>query len=167
MSFKYLDALLEEGAPSPPSRTSRPPERRPVVLIIDDDSSIREALHLLMSGRYELILCASAKEGVAAFNREVSAVVLDVKMEIYDGFWACDELRKLQADIPIIFYSAYQDAKDPYQIINQHRPFGYIVKDGNPKRLLDTLDTAVRLYQSAVRSRRIIDNLKRKRKGPG
>jgi DNA-binding NtrC family response regulator len=152
MSFKGLNnAWRKEKAP--PSKDEEP---RPAVLVIDDDVATRESLHFILMGKYNVLLCASAKEGLAALNDDVCVVVLDVKMHTHDGFWACDELRKKQPDIPIIFYSAYQNVKDPYKIINEHRPFGYVVKDGDIKKLLEAVDTAVRIYKIIVENKRLI-----------
>jgi DNA-binding NtrC family response regulator len=133
------------------------------VLVVDDDGDMRRALELLLSSQYRVITCATATKGVEAFNDEVCAVVLDVKMKGNDGFWACDEIRKLSADVPVIFYSAYQDVKDPFDIINRHRPFAYVSKDGSSKRLLDTVEMATRLYRTTIRSRRIIAQIRSRR----
>lgn len=138
-------------------------EPRPVVLVIDDDLATRESLEFILKDKYNALLCASAQEGLAAFHKDVYAVILDVKMKVHDGFWACDELRKKQADVPIIFYSAYQSLKDPYRIINEHRPFGYIIKDGNLKKLLDTVEMAVQLYKILLENKRLIERLQGRR----
>ena len=151
MAFKSLnDSWREKEKGTAP---------RPVVLVIDDDAATRESLEFVLKDKYEVILCASAREGLAAFRDDVSVVILDVKMKTHDGFWACDELRKKQADIPIIFYSAYQSLKDPFRIINEHRPFGYIIKDGDIKQLLDAVDMAVRVYTMIAENKRIIERL--------
>ena len=84
-----------------------------------------------------------------------AVVVLDVKMRGHDGFWACDEIRKKNPLIPIIFFSAFQDAKNPYDIINDHRPFAYIMKDGEPSRLLSAIGNAVSHYLMVQVSRRL------------
>ena len=156
-----FDALLE-SFPEPKSAKQKSP-RRPLVLVIDDDVSIRQALELVLDSQYQVTLCSSAAEGISAFNEETCAVILDVKMQGRDGFWACDQIRRIAPDVPIIFYSAYQNAKDPFEIINQHRPFAYIAKDGSVQRLLDSLETATRLYQSTLTTRRILEKLKRGR----
>jgi DNA-binding NtrC family response regulator len=167
MSFKELQELLSEvSPPKPDSERVKIPTQRPVVLIVDDDAIIRQSLDFALSEHYELILCASAMDGLRVFSGDVCAVVLDVKMRGHDGFWMCDELRKVEPGIPIIFYSAFQDLKNPFDIINTHRPFGYIVKDNDPTKLLNTLETATRLFQSTLRSRRIIEQLKRRRSQP-
>jgi DNA-binding NtrC family response regulator len=165
MSFNALKALLGEPAP----RSEKPGTRssdKVLVLVIDDDESIRRSLEFLLRDLYQVVSCATARDGVRVFNNEISAVILDVKMDTHDGFWACDQVRRVQPDIPVIFYSAYQDAKDPYRIINEHRPFGYISKDGDPKKLLETLAMAVQLYQSTLRMRRVLEKMKRDRSAP-
>jgi DNA-binding NtrC family response regulator len=168
MSLKDLDSVLAElSEPSSGQSSSRAEapksERLPLVLVVDDDDGMREALNLLLSGRYRVLSCSSAVAGLEAFTDDVCVVILDVKMRGQDGFWACDQIRKRQPDIPIIFYSAYQDVKNPFDIINSYRPFGYLTKDGNSSKLLSTVELAAQLFQSTLRSRRIIERLKRKR----
>jgi DNA-binding NtrC family response regulator len=165
MSFKDLDALLDFAAGSGPRSGQPPPAstRHHTLLVVDDDESIRNSLYSVLSPHYHVVMCESALQGIRALTAEMSAVILDVKMSPHDGFWACSEIRKIQPDIPVIFYSAYQDIKDPFQIINEHRPFGYIMKDGDPNKLLVTLETATHLYHTTLRSKRIIERLKRRK----
>lgn len=138
---------------------------RPVVLVIDDDASARESLQFVMKDKYDVVLCGSAKEGLDAFHAGVRTVILDVKMEGHDGFWACDELHKKQPEIPVIFYSAYQSIKDPSRVISEHRPFDYIVKDGDINRLLTAVDTAVRVYTMMVENNKLIERLQGQKRG--
>jgi DNA-binding NtrC family response regulator len=130
------------------------------VLIIDDDPSIRESLTFLLADRYEVSSCSSASEGVSAVNDEFCAIVLDVKMPGRDGFWACTEIRKKVPDVPVIFYSAYQNLKDPYAVINDHHPFGYVAKGGDVQKLLDMLAAAVDFQAVIVENRKLMRLLK-------
>ncbi|WP_437766707.1 response regulator [Sorangium sp. So ce281] len=144
-------------------KKSEPPANgppRPVILVIDDDAAARDSLDFILSEKYDVLLCASAREGLAALRDGVYAVVLDVKMEGHDGFWACDQLRKRQPDIPIIFYSAYQNIKDPARVIREHRPFAYVIKDGDINRILTSIETAVRVYTLTMENKRFNDSLK-------
>jgi CheY-like chemotaxis protein len=160
MSFKDIDAFLEaEGAPSKSVEMVRPH-----VLVVDDDSIVRTSLATVLQKQYHLILCASAKEGVAAVTADVCAVILDVKMAKYDGFWACKQIRQRHPDLPVIFYSAYQDAKDPYDIINEHRPFGYITKGSDTKRLLEAVELAVTFYTTFFTGKLLIERYKQHRR---
>ncbi|WP_437514872.1 response regulator [Sorangium sp. So ce1099] len=153
MPFEDFDALLDrDGARRDASDTSRPH-----VVVVDDDAAIRKSLSGLLGATYQITTCASAKEGVHAVHEETCAVILDVKMGRYDGFWACDQIRRKCSDVPVIFYSAYQDAKDPYDIINEHRPFGYITKSGDIKRLLDAVQAAVGLHLRILEGKRYIE----------
>lgn len=160
MSFDNLRTLLNN-----PQRAAAPAGRYPVVLI-DDDDAIRDSLTDLLQDDYQIIACASAREGVAAVDESVAAVIVDVRMPGEDGFWACSEIRKKTPDMPVIFYSAYQDVKDPYAIINEHRPFGYVTKGQDIEKLLETLRLAVKLQGMIISNRRLIARLQ-KLQGPG
>jgi DNA-binding NtrC family response regulator len=143
-------------------RRPQAPSERYRVVVIDDDASVRDSLQLLLNAHYDVLLCASARAGVDAVDEKTCAVILDVKMPGEDGFAACNEIRRKVPDIPIIFYSAYQNLKDPYAIINEHRPFGYIVKGGDEvRKLLDVLGTAVRVQAMIVDNRELIKRLEK------
>jgi len=142
------------------------PHQECAVVLIDDDPSILESLTFLLGDRYQIASCSSAREGVDAITDEVCAIVLDVKMPGQDGFWACTEIRKKVPDVPVIFYSAYQNLKDPYAVINDHRPFGYVAKGGEVQTLLDMLEAAVELQAAIVENRKLIRRLKSSQQPP-
>ena len=153
MSFDEFDSLVNKPQGSQP-----PPAKHPIV-VIDDDESIRDNLALLLGDRYRVTLCASAKEGLNAVDEDVCAVIVDIKMPRQDGFWACAYIRKKVPDVPIIFYSAYHDVKDPYSIINEFRPFGYVDKGDDIQKLVDILNVAVQLQAIIIFNRRLIQKL--------
>ncbi|HLL01038.1 MAG TPA: response regulator [Myxococcaceae bacterium] len=156
MSFKDLSALLQEDA----QLTKADGAPRPHILVIDDDETIRKSLAALFGKRYTVVLAASAQEGLAVLSGDIRVAIVDVKMKGHDGFWACNELRKVYPELPVIFYSAYQDLKDPYQIINEHRPFGYLTKDGDRRRLVEAVDMAVRLSGLTREAKQLVDSLR-------
>lgn len=159
MSFKSFNALLDgDGA-----LVAAPSAPQPHVVVVDDDAAIRKSLSGLLGALYQVTTCASAREGIDAVHDETCAVILDVKMGRHDGFWACDQIRRKCSDVPVIFYSAYQDAKDPYDIINEHRPFGYITKSGEIQRLLDAVEAAVGLHLRILEGRRMIERYRKLR----
>ncbi len=163
MSFEELDRLLEEEGAS----SGVVPTHRDMVVVVDDDEAARKALTILLRSRYTVVTCASGAEGVVAVSEDTCAVVLDIKMSDHDGFWTCDQIRKRFPDVPVILFSAYQDVKSPYEIINQHRPFGYFMKGGDPDLLLKCVERAVRLHRMAINNRRIVETLRRsRREGP-
>ena len=144
--------------------TSRKPpgndgEKR-TILLIDDDPSMREALLFALRRTYRVVVAQNAVAGLKAMNADVSAVILDIKMEGPDGFWACEQIQKAHPHTPIIFHSAYQDLKDPFEVINQHRPFAYIVK-GHPGQLFDAIARAIALHDRLLEYRDVLDRLDR------
>jgi DNA-binding NtrC family response regulator len=153
-SFRTTDYLLAQG------QDEDEPEKHHVVVVIDDDITIRESLAFLLSDFYDVSTFGSAKDGVTSITEDVCAVVLDVKMPGHDGFWACNEIRKRVPNMPVIFYSAYQNLKDPYAIINDHRPFGYVAKGDDVQRLLEMLKAAVELQSMIVANQRLLRALR-------
>jgi DNA-binding NtrC family response regulator len=149
---------LEAALSNRSHRNSASRERHPVV-VIDDDKASRESLAFVLGDQYEVITCATAKDGVAAVHEDICVVIIDVRMPEQDGFATCDEIRRKCEDIPVIFYSAYQGAKDPMDIINDHRPFAYVVKGGNLNRLIDVVRLAVQLQSMVIQNRKIIRRL--------
>ncbi|WP_437671316.1 response regulator [Sorangium sp. So ce131] len=163
MPSKESDTLLEADPGRRPDHETPESTRIPLVLVVDEDKQIWQSLGELLSDRYRLVVCASALDGVAAFTEDTCAVIIDVRMSGQDGFWVCDQIRKAQPEVPVIFYSAYQDEKDSFEVINAHRPFAYVDKHGPAQKLLDALEKATRIFQSTLRSRRIIERLQRRR----
>jgi DNA-binding NtrC family response regulator len=139
------------------------PAVRHQIVVIDDDLASRGSLAFVFKSQYDVITCATAKEGVAAVNEETCAVILDIRMPEQDGFSACDEIRRLYPDMPILFYSAYQNAKDPLEIINDHRPFAYVVKGGDLDKLVRLVGLAVQLQAVIVKNRRLLNKLQAER----
>jgi DNA-binding NtrC family response regulator len=162
MPIQELEELLQQVVAS-----QRQQVERPRIVVVDDDLNMRRSLETLLSDTYLVALASSATEGVAAVDEQTCAVVLDIKMKGYDGFWACSEIRKRYPDVPIIFYSAWQDLKDPYQIINEHRPFGYLTKDGDTVRLLDMVEAAVRIHRVTLYNKKLVEGLVRGRHSGG
>lgn len=137
---------------------------KPLILIVDDDANVREALKITLGKKYDLILCANGNEAIEKVNLPFFAVILDIKMEGKNGFETFIEIKKKKLYLPIIFHSAYQDLKDPYEIINDYRPFGYVVKEGESKKLLDTIESAVDYFFQINRNATLVKELEKSEK---
>lgn len=152
-----------ETALSNRSKGSDLPLVRHQIVVIDDDQASRGSLAFIFKDLYEVITCATAKDGVAAVGEDTCAVILDIRMPEQDGFSACDEIRRNHPDMPIIFYSAYQSAKDPIEIINDHHPFAYVVKGGDLERLVRLVGLAVQIQSVIIKNRKLLNKLQAER----
>ncbi|MDX2128833.1 MAG: response regulator [Chloroherpetonaceae bacterium] len=77
------------------------------ILIIDDEEMLRVLMaDFLEAENYQVFLAESGKRGVELFKQyqgELLAVLLDSNMPEMNGEQTLDELRKLDASIPIFF----------------------------------------------------------------
>lgn len=153
MSLDDLEKLIESDA-------GEDLGDRPVVVVIDDDASIRSSLGQVLREKYEVRTCVDGLDGVRAVDKNTGCVILDVRMPNHDGFWVCKHLRKRDPDVPIIFHSAYQDLKDPYEVINEFHPFGYIVKGDTLAALLQLVAKAVKHSERLREGRRTLERLR-------
>jgi two-component system response regulator DctR len=140
MAFDDLGSLLEEDFGS--EKTIELKDKA-IVLVIDDDPTMRDDIEYALQDDYSVQLYGTAKEGVAAINSNVNVVILDIRMPDQDGFKTFQQIKERNFHIPIIFHSAYQDVKDPYDVMNEYRPFGYVVKGTSLSKLLNSVASAV------------------------
>ncbi len=116
---------------------------KPVIMVVDDDLNIRNALSFTLRDKYDVRLCADGAAGIAQVDNAVNTVILDIKMPGIDGFQVYDTIQKSHPDIPIIFYSAFQDIMESVEFKRKYKPFGYFDKSGNTDELIARVDQAV------------------------
>ena len=132
---------------------------KPSIMVVDDDINVRRSIQIAFRKNYNMLICESGEECIEEINPSIFAVVLDIKMKGKNGFETFIELRKKFPFLPVIFHSAYQDLKDPYEIMNDYRPFGYVVKGGNGKELIHTLENAVDYYSQINKNAELVKQL--------
>ena len=132
-----------------------------LIVIIDDDATIRMSLEYSLREHYQVEVYGNGKDAVEALKPESSVVILDIKMPDHDGFWTFKELRNIDADLPIIFHSAYQDLEDPFVIINEYRPFGYLNKSGDLSELMNMVRKAVEYRERVDSQRHLMEQLRK------
>ena len=156
------------------TRKQKTEQDRPFVLIVDDDADVRLALQTSFKEQYGTLLAKDGPEAVRAMTCDVAVVILDIKMSDYDGFWVFRTIRKSYPYVPIIFYSAYQDLKNPYSVMNDYRPFAYVTKGAGIDNLIEQVTLAVKywfdvVHHSTVTRRlisRVLDEVRHKTQAP-
>lgn len=84
------------------------------ILIVEDDTYTREGLaEILRREGFEPILAADGNQGMEALSAETPALIcLDVMMPGKSGFDLCRDIRKANAQVPIIFITAKSEEID-------------------------------------------------------
>lgn len=132
---------------------------KPVVMIIDDDINLLDDLAYALKDDYRVWGCPSGEEGMERLDETVSAVVLDIRMPGQDGFQIFKAIKDRFLHLPVLFHSAYQDLKDPYEIMNEYRPFGYVSKSAGLEQLKDSIASAVAYYAQIRQNRELVREL--------
>ncbi len=151
---------------SPDSAPGEPLKARPTVVVIDDDPRMRAALAFTLRQDYEVRLCASAQEGIAAMTEEVNLVILDIRMPGVDGLQAYHKIKGSFPKVPIIFYTAFQDILEKQDLLLTHKAFGYFDKNGDVSGLKAAIEKAVQ-HHSVISSMASAQKLVRGIKQPG
>src|SRR5476651_1347900 len=91
------------------------------ILLVEDDPNLGMLLqdYLQLKGKFDVILCKDGDEGLREFTKQVyDLLILDVMMPKKDGFTLGKEIRKMNADVPIIFATAKGMIEDKTQAFN-------------------------------------------------
>jgi CheY-like chemotaxis protein len=88
------------------------------ILVIDDEQGIRYLLDTLLSRKgYEVVLASSGQKGLELFRRErPDVVVLDLKMPEMDGVTVLREIRRTDAQQPVIILTGARTADAEQQV---------------------------------------------------
>ena len=155
-SKKLPSKGIDDG--NPPAHLKSPK----TIFVVDDDPIILQTLEVVLANDYNMVGFLVGTEAVEKVDDSVFVVVLDVKMKDKDGFQIFAEIKKKYQHLPIIFYSAYQDLRDPYDIMNTMRPFGYVSKEKSARNLLDTIESAVAYYQQVQDNAYLVTELEQR-----
>ena len=128
------------------------------VMIVDDDESQLFSIKKILERDYELILCDRGQKALDDYelhHQKIKAILLDIRLPDIEGFEVFKRIKERNQNIPIIFITGYQSTYgDGFEVYQQYRPHGYIVKnhENEVTMIKDTLANAVAYYN------RILEN---------
>ncbi len=126
--------------------TAKAPEgRQEVVLVVEDDPTLRLGLtKTLRSAGFRVEIAKTGREGLdAALALRPDLVLLDVMLPGLNGFEICEELRRVDAEVPILMVTAKGEEQDKVRGLRLGAD-DYIVKPFGIAELLARVDAALR-----------------------
>ena len=112
------------------------------ILLVDDNQLLLEEMTEIISQEFEVVGCTNPFKVMEILDETFRAVVLDVRMDGKNGFEVCEDINR-EFNLPVIFYTAFQNEQSFIDIINNYRPFGYLQKGGDPELLIKKIHLAV------------------------
>lgn len=113
------------------------------LLIIDDNKEVLDALSVILSGDYELVISDSYQQAIKKINPGIHVVLLDIKMTYKNGIETFSLLKAHYPYLKIIFHSAYPGNEEQALIADSLPHSGYLTKgDYDITELLKTLERA-------------------------
>ena len=134
------EASRPSSSASVPASVSPPLSPGELILVVDDQEDIRHLLATVLHGHgYRTLLAVDGGDAVTVFRQHASgitAVITDLHMPHTEGGSLADLLRKIRADIPILFMSGLNEtldghdgrpatSKDPF-LLKPFRPIALI-----------------------------------------
>ena len=115
------------------------------ILIVDDEEAIRESLDtLLQLEGYSTAMAESGGEGVTALKDEFfDLVLLDLMLPDRSGLEVVEEVRRTNAEIPILMLTAYGSVENAVQAIKRGAN-DFLTKPWNNAKLLLEIEQAIR-----------------------
>ena len=115
-------------------------ERPRRILVVDDDPHHNKIVKALLEHEgYEVMTAVSTRQAVEVqWKFEPDLVILDIMMPKLDGYTACDTLRKVHPELPIVMLSAkdrVEDVKEAWDWGASH----YLTKPFDPQELVDVI----------------------------
>jgi CheY-like chemotaxis protein len=132
-----------------PPQARTPDKGHGVVLVVDDESTLRELAQSALEEMGFIVETAeNGREGVAAFqalHSRLYAVVLDLKMPDMGGREALEEMRRIDATVPVIICSGYGENEEVQTALS----LGAVGMLTKPYRIIELSDALQKLKRKA------------------
>ncbi len=111
----------------------------PKILICDDEEGIREALKLILSDHYDLILTKDGDQCLdcLAKSKEIGLVLMDIKMPRVNGLEILKQIKTNYPSLPVVIVTGYKSVETATEAVRLGAS-GYIVKPFRSEEILAT-----------------------------
>jgi DNA-binding NtrC family response regulator len=124
------------------------------ILVVDDNKNVLTALRILLENYFETVTLLSSPKQIYTLSREVAPDIVLLDMNFSAGinngneglFWL-SEIKKHDADLPVILFTAYADIDLAVKALKQGAT-DFVVKPWDNAKLIATLQAAYSLRES-------------------
>ena len=106
------------------------------ILIVDDELGVRESFRMILNSYYEIWTAPDGEEALNIMKqRKINLITLDLNMPKLSGIETLREIRKIDAEVPIIIITGYGTQRDQKEML----PYGvkdFISKPFNTSRII-------------------------------
>ncbi|WP_372948189.1 response regulator [Mariniphaga sp.] len=120
--------------------------KKNTILIVEDDETSSILLQVFLSqGNHKLLYAEDGKMAVQMFrdNPNIDLILMDLKMPVMDGYEATRQIKKINANIPIIAQSAYAMSGDSEKALEAGCD-DYVTKPVKKEELLAKIKTLLK-----------------------
>lgn len=116
------------------------------ILVVDDASDFLKMIKIrLEADDYEVLAASDGKEALEMLkSSSPNAVLLDILMPGMDGLDVLKKMRRENKNLPIFMITAFS-TKERFELANELKASGFIVKTDDLKKELDSINTAIKL----------------------
>lgn len=120
------------------------------IMVVDDDTNIRELIHVLLAN--EDIDAVDAEDGIDAMkkleNEKVDMMILDIMMPNMDGWTLCKKIRSM-GDMPVLMLTAKGETSQKVKGLGLGAD-DYLTKPFEPEELVARVKALLRRYHIAA-----------------
>lgn len=137
--------------------TDAKPPTAGCILVVDDEAAIRSSLRRLLHRQgYEVILAASAAEGLRQLEEaSIDVVLSDMRMPGMDGAQFLEQVVARWPDVGRILLTAFADTDSAIAAVNRGRIWRYVTKPWNDEDLMAAIDQAMKHRRLVLENARL------------
>lgn len=142
---RHSDSLLSTEMDTIESAMSHPPTVRRRVLVVDDNADLALLLGEVIRADEALEYVGDVRSGAEAIEKArlgaADVFVLDLSLRDASGFQILERLTNEAPAVKVIIHTGH-DFEGLGDILKRSGAAGYVVKDGNPEKLLSAIRSA-------------------------
>jgi DNA-binding NtrC family response regulator len=117
---------------------------KPAILVVDDDTSVREALRIMLADSYQPHTVGSSLETIEKIQKipNIDLVLLDINMPDQDGLITLQKIKEYDPSIEVIMVTANRTAEMAVRTI-KHGAYDYVTKPFDVDELTTIINRAL------------------------